>query len=133
MPADIRAAANRLRAFQRQAAMTLDRREEGWRRLLLEVRRDLAGGNTDLSAAARGCSPTETARADHTALIQAISALRHSRGLHQTPWPVVSIDLEAPSFLAAVREVRIAYDALFACLDRLERRAAIVTLKEGLP
>ena len=124
-PEEIRAAANRLRGLQQQASLAVDRRDEEWQRALVSLRREIASGITDLSAATRKLSPPEEARPEITALDQHVSALRRALALHQASWPAVLVDPRQPDFKASVAKVRGAYDDLFACLDLLERKLAM--------
>ena len=121
---EIRAAANRLRSLQRQASLAVDRRDEEWQRALVSLRRDIASGITELSAATRKLSPPVEARRELAALDQGVSALRRALAMHQASWPAVSVDPRQPDFKASVAQVRGAYDDLFAFLDLLERKLA---------
>jgi hypothetical protein len=121
---EIRAAANRLRSLQQQASIAVDRRDEEWQRALVSLRRDIASGIAELSAATRKLSPQEEASRELAALDRSISALRHALAMHQASWPAILVDPRQPDFKASVARVRGAYDDLFTCLDLLERKRA---------
>ena len=121
---EIRAAANHLRVLQQQASLEVDRRDENWQRALVSLRREIASGITDLSAATRKLSLPEKAGQDLAELDLSVGALRRALAMHQASWPAVLVDPQQPDFKASVALVRAAYDNLFACLDLLERRLA---------
>ena len=122
-PEEIRAAANRLRGLQQKASLAVDRRDEEWQRALVSLRREIASGITDLSAAVRKLSLPE-ASPELAALDLGTSALRRALAMHQASWPAVLVDPGRPDFKASVALVRGAYDDLFVCLDLLERKLA---------
>lgn len=121
---EMRTTANRLRGLQQQASLAVDRRDEEWQRALVSLRRDIATGIAELSAATRKLSPREEASRELAALDRSISALRRALAMHQASWPAILVDPRQPDFKASVALVRGAYDDLFACLDLLERKLA---------
>ena len=122
---EVRAAANRLRGLQQQASLAVDRGDEEWQRALVSLRRDIATGIAELSAATRKLPPLEEVSRELAALDRGVSALRRALAMHQASWPAVSVDPRQPDFKASVAQVRGAYDDLFACLDLLERKLAM--------
>ena len=132
IPSEVRSAADHLFVMQRQAQTAIDKQAPDWQRALLATRRDLASEMAKLSAAARRHMPLGLDHPDHLALAKAINGLRHTIALHQAAWPVTAIDPASPAFQSSIRDVRSAYDVLFAALGRLDRSIALASTKEDL-
>jgi len=121
---EIRAAANRLRGLQEKASAAVAAQGKDWQRELVTVRREIADGIAELSAATRAWSPPDEADYELAALTERVGAVRRALAMHQASWPAVSLNPLDPNFKASVAQVREAYDDLFTWLGALEARLA---------
>lgn len=107
---DLLAAINALEVTLRQSASITRENFEARKGEAIELRRRIAEHRTEIfSLISDGLDEGDS----QSSFRSRFSKLCAIIALHQANWPVVSIDLQNPDYLASIREVRDAYASFF--------------------